>query len=248
MAHRGGTARAGGGGRGRARSDRSNRNDDSPQFSPSSSHSASAETDAAISDRSSRAGLGSSARAPSAFHKHRDTLTLHGHVPAFLQSVIASNPALLRQLPPSIANSVQRPGHGSDDEDDDEAAAKRAARERAEWEKRAGEEGEERPVQVDELPVVVNLDAFKGEEAAVSALLGAPVGTDGRTAAAGALSADGGGSGSGGALPVQHVYRKGKHKLAGGDDDLTAKRVKPSAPGAVKQRMPAALSFDAEDM
>ena len=271
MASRAG-GRRGRGGRdsraGREHREPSSRNDDNPTHFLSS-FSPSAESDAAISSRTARAGLGSQARtaaAPSSsspcFNRHRDSIALQGHVPAFLQSVIQANPALLRQLPPSIANGVGRAvgKEGEEDDEDDEAAAKRRAmRDQAEWEKRAAEEGEERPVRDDELPVVANLSEYAGQEAAVSALLGRTAAAPGEEGVAGEEKTVEQSAIASGAVP-SHTFHRSKHRLGGeaAAEPETVKKIKVkasgsagsggAASGAAKHKTGVGLSFDEADM
>ena len=139
------------------------------------------DSDAAISQRSSRAGLGSATRqqqqSGGKFNRHTQHLNASGgRVPKFLADIVAaSSQAVRRQLPTSIVDGLAR----ADDEDDDRAAdgdeeakQRRDSRIAREMELRQKEEGSERPVREDELPVIANLPDYAQHTAELTELLG----------------------------------------------------------------------------
>ena len=145
------------------------------------------ESDSAISQRSSRAGLGSASRqqpqqqSGGRFNRHTQHLSAQGgRVPKFLADIVAaSSQSVRRQLPTSIVEGLARADEDDDDRaeaGDDEAKQRRDGRTAREMELRQKEEGSERSVREDELPAIVNLTDFAHQTAELTELLGrAPV-------------------------------------------------------------------------
>lgn len=148
------------------------------------------ESDTTISQRSSRAGLGSSSRqqqhqppsqqqqqADGKFRRHTQQLNAQaGRVPKFLADIVAaSSQSVRRQLPTSIVDGLAR----ADDEEDDRAEAgnseaqqRRDGRIAREMEQREKDQGSDRPVRQDELPAIANLAEYAHQTAELTELLG----------------------------------------------------------------------------
>ena len=138
------------------------------------------ELDSAISQRSSRAGLGSASRQQQSggqFNRHKQSLNASGgRVPKFLADIVAaSSESVRRQLPTSLVDGMTRAAEEEDDQadaGDEEARQRRDIRTARAMEQRLKEDGTDRPVGEDELPSIANLADYERHTAELTQLLG----------------------------------------------------------------------------
>ena len=227
------------------------------------------ESDSAISQRSSRAGLGSATRqqhqqqSGGQFNRHTQHLSAQGgRVPKFLVDIVAaSSQSVRRQLPASLVEGLARTDADDDDRadaGDEKAKLRRDSRIAREMELRKEEEGNDRPIREDELPAIANLTDYAHQSAELTELLGRAPPQQQAALAEGKEKVEGAEAESD--LPAgrqqrsedarademeratgQHVFRKSKARAATSAEQSTQ-------PASKKSRTASKLSFDEEDV